>query len=82
MLAAVQACEQAKHLWTQATSRKEEGVETYKVDRARNPLAFPTPKWPKQILDELIGITFAGRTIETDDHPGLLRLLGDKQDMT
>ena len=26
------ACEQAKTLWTQATSRKDEGVEGYKVD--------------------------------------------------
>ena len=37
----LQACEQAKTLWTQATSRKEEGVEAYKIDVARDPDAFP-----------------------------------------
>ena len=31
-----------------------------------------------QSLDELIMISFTGRMIETDDHPGLLRLLGVK----
>jgi len=79
----LQACEQAKRLWTQATSRKEEGIEGYKIDCARSPDAFADPKWPKkQTLDDLIGITFFGRIIDTDDHPGLLRLLGDKQAMS
>jgi hypothetical protein len=36
-----QGCEQAKTLWTLVTSRKEEGVEAYKIDTARNPKAFP-----------------------------------------
>jgi hypothetical protein len=75
----LQACEQAKTLWTQATSRKEEGVESYKVDAARDPKAFPDPKWPTQSLAELIGVTFAGRMIDREDHPGLLRLIGAAQ---
>jgi hypothetical protein len=72
-------CEQAKHLWTQAASRKEEGVESYKIDAARNQDAFPEPRWPTQSLQELIGHTFAGCIIDREDHPGLLRLIGARQ---
>lgn len=75
----LQACEQAKTLWIQATSRKEEGVEAYKIDVARDADAFPAPKWPTQTLEEIIGRTFEGRKIETETHPGLLRLIGAKQ---
>jgi hypothetical protein len=74
----LQACERAKTFWTQATSRKEEGVEAYKVDVAADPEAFPEPKWPAQSLADLILTTFAGRMIESEDHPGLLRLIGAK----
>jgi hypothetical protein len=78
----LQACEQAKTLWIQATSRKEEGVEAYKIDMARDADAFPAPKWPTQTLEEIIGRTFEGRRIETADHPGLLRLIGAKQSVS
>jgi hypothetical protein len=74
------ACEQAKRLWTQATSRKDENVDGYKVDKARSEEAFPDPKWPAQTLDELITNTFGpDRMIESEDHPALLRLIGAKQ---
>src|SRR5262249_26600226 len=59
-------CEQAKRLWTQVTSRKEESVESYKVDKAKDPDAFPEPKWPTQSLDGLIGSTFDGRMITSE----------------
>jgi hypothetical protein len=75
----LQACEQAKKLWTAVSSRKDEGVESYKIDAARDKDAFPDPAWPKQTLNELIGVTFAGRMIESEDHPGLLRLIGARQ---
>jgi hypothetical protein len=75
----IAACEQAKTLWTQASSRKEEGVEAYKVDVARSPDAFPAPHWPAQSLSELIVNTFTGRIIDREDHPGLLRLVGARQ---
>jgi hypothetical protein len=75
----LQACEQAKRYWTQATSRKEEGVDAYKIDSAKDPDAFPEPNWPPQSLVDLIGKTFAGCTIDRGDHPGLLRLIGAKQ---
>ena len=34
-------CEQAKTRWTQVTSRKEEGVEGYKIDYAPRPGRVP-----------------------------------------
>jgi hypothetical protein len=74
-----QACEQAKTKWTMATSRKEEGVDAYKIDAARDEDAFPDPVWPAQSLNDLIIVTFAGRMIEKADHPGLLRLIGARQ---
>ena len=73
------ACEQAKTRWAQATSRKEEGVDAYKPEYAKDPDAFPQPNWPTQSLDELIRVTFEGRMITSEDHPGLLRLIGAKQ---
>jgi len=78
----LQACEQAKQLWTQATSRKEEGIEAYKIDSSLHPDAFPDPKWPAQSLNEVIMRTFTGRTIEDDKHPGLARLIGARQEIS
>jgi hypothetical protein len=73
------ACEQAKTKWTQATSRREEGVDAYKISLAKDQDAFPVPNWPNQSLSDLIEKTFAGRTIDAPDHPALLRLIGAKQ---
>jgi hypothetical protein len=73
------ACEKAKTAWVMATSRKEEGVDGYKIDCARDPDAFPTPNWLNQSLSDLINKTFAGRMIDREDHPALLRLIGAKQ---
>jgi hypothetical protein len=75
----LQACLQAKEKWTQATSRRDEGVDGYKVDVARNDDTFPEPNWPTQSLEKLILTTFVGRMINDDNHPGLLRLIGAKQ---
>ena len=61
---------------------KEEGVDGYKIDLARDADAFPDPKWPTQSLDELIETTFAGRMIDREDHPALLRLIGAKQSVS
>src|SRR6516165_3989008 len=74
-----QACERAKTQWTMATSRKEEGVDAYKIDAAIHSDAFPEPTWPAQSLDDLIMVTFTGRMIGKADHPGLLRLIGARQ---
>lgn len=75
-------CEQANTLWTQATSRREEGVDGYLLEPARDPAAFPEPKWPEQSLSDLINRAFAGRMIVSEDHPALLRLIGAKQSVS
>ena len=72
------ACEQAKTLWTQAISKKEPNTEGYRFTRALDQDIFAAPKWPTEELDTLIERTFKGCMIQTDDHPGLLRLLGAK----
>jgi hypothetical protein len=78
----LEACEKAKTLWTKVTSRKGEGVESYKITYARDPQSFSDPKWPTQSLAELIARAFAGRMIETEDHPALLRKIGAKQSLS
>ena len=72
-------CDLARTQWMSVASRKGENVDGYQCDPARNQAAFPAPRWPKQSLDALIFVTFTGRMIETNDHPGLLRLIGDVQ---
>jgi hypothetical protein len=71
-------CEKAKTQWMKATSRKSEGIESYKLTGALDLDAFPPPNWPGQSLSELIGRTFAGCLIETEDNPALLRKIGKK----
>jgi hypothetical protein len=78
----VRACLQAKTNWTQATSRKKENAEGYQISYARDQDAFPEPNWPKQTLEDLIRVTFAGCMIDHKDHPGLLRLVGAKQSLS
>lgn len=72
------AVEQARTHWVQVTSRRPEGVDAYKGTLAKDPDAFPEPKWPQQSITDLIDVTFAGCKITTEDHPGLLRLIGAK----
>jgi hypothetical protein len=72
----VMACANAKARWVLATSRKGEGVDGYKIDFAKDEGAFAEPSWPARSLSELIAVTFAGRMIDRDDHPNLLRLIG------
>jgi hypothetical protein len=78
----VQACEQARTRWCEATTRKDEGVESYMINYAKDQDRFPPPKWPSQSLEELIKATFHNRMITDENHPGLLRLLGAKQSVT
>ena len=78
----LRACLQAKSHWTQATSRRDEGVDEYKVGYAKDQDSFPEPNWPTQKLEELILATFSGRMIDCEDHPGLLRLIGARQSMS
>ena len=63
----------------QATSRRGEGVDGYKIDMARDVDAFPEPTWPTRSLASLIEITFRGACIDSDPHPALNRLIGASQ---
>lgn len=81
---ALKACREAQSYWVQVSSRKDEtpSVEGYKTDRAKDPDAFPAPKWLTRTLDELITCTFGdGTMIETEDHPALRRLVGLPQNL-
>ena len=75
----LQGCVQAKTLWTRLVSRRDEGVDGYKIEQARSEKAFPEPNWPTQSLEALIMATFSGRMVDSDDHPALLRLIGAEQ---
>lgn len=75
----IKACQQAKQFWVQATSRRLEGVDQYKIDYSEDVDAFPEPNWPSQTLDQLIEVTFDGRMIFSEDHPAFGRLIGRKQ---
>jgi hypothetical protein len=63
-------------------SRRPEGAEGYKIEFAKDQDAFPEPNWPSRSLDELLEATFKEAKIDHDRHPGLLRLIGAKQDLT
>jgi hypothetical protein len=78
----LRTCLKGKTHWVQAASRKGENAEGYQITYAKDQDAFPNPTWPKQTLDELIAVTFAGRMIDCEDHPALLRLIGAKQSVT
>ena len=75
----LKACTKAKAYWTQAISRTQTGAEGYEVKVSPDVDFFPPPIWPTQSLEELIEVSFANRQIDTDNHPGLLRLIGIKQ---
>jgi hypothetical protein len=77
----IQACEAARTQWVEAISMKP-AQECYKISPAKNQASFRPPVWPSRSLDEIIEATFRGAMIETEDHPGLLRLLGDVQDLS
>jgi len=79
---ALEGCERAKTTWVQVVSRKDQGHDDYQIIPAKDPKAFPEPKWPPQSLEELIRVTFKDRMIDCDDHPGLLRLIGGKQKLS
>ena len=80
----LKACEQAKKLWTTArTSQKERGLESYKIDRARRDARLPGSEVASTAACRTdLCRTFEGRMIEADDHPGLLRIVGDKQSVS
>jgi hypothetical protein len=79
---ALTACYRGQTHWLQAVSRQSEGAEGYEIEFAKDQGAFPQPNWPSRSLDELLEATFKDANIDHDRHPGLLRLIGAKQDLT
>jgi hypothetical protein len=79
---AIQGIQQAKTRWTQVVSRKAEGIDAYMPQFARHEDAFPIPRWPTEPINTLVLRTFAAHTIDRPDHPGLLRLVGARQDVS
>ena len=78
----LEGAEVGKTHWVQLTSLKNAGQERYKVDYAKDQDAFEEPTWLTQPLAELIGGAFSpNRAITLEDHPGLLRLIGAKQQL-
>src|SRR5262249_25411428 len=61
------AVDKAKVLWTLVSSRREEGIDGYKIDFARDADCFPDPKWPEQSLAEIINASFKDRMIDRND---------------
>ena len=78
----LRGCSESTTRWVLLESRKAEGYENYKITYAKNEDAFPLPKWPKQSLEELISIKFTGRIIDNENSPGLIRLIGAKQEIS
>jgi hypothetical protein len=74
----LEGIEDAKRMWVKLMSRRTEGVDAYKISYAKDPDAFSEPRWPTESLEDLILATFKGHTIDDDQHPGLLRLIGAK----
>ena len=79
---ALKACDHAQTHWIQTVSRRAENVDGYQTTFATDQDAFSEPKWPTRSLDELMEVTFKDASIVHDRHPGLLRLIGAKQDLT
>ena len=79
---ALTACHKATTHWIQAMSRRSEGAEGYEIKFAMDQDAFPAPGWPTRSKDELLEVTFKEANIDHDRHPGLLRLIAAKQDLT
>jgi hypothetical protein len=78
---ALTACHMAQTRWVQAMSRRSENIDGYEVKFAVDQEAFPAPAWPTRSMDQLLEVTFKEATIDHDRHPGLLRLIGAKQDL-
>jgi hypothetical protein len=76
---ALRCCQRAKIEWGMAVSRRKKGYEDYEWIPARDQDAFADLKWSPHGIDEWCDVTFKGRDIFDNNHPGLLRLIGAKQ---
>jgi hypothetical protein len=78
---AVEGAEACRKGWYMLVSQRAEGIERYKIVPARNQKAFEEPTWPKLSIELLVERTFTNRMIMKMDHPGMLRLLGERQNL-
>jgi len=74
-------CIEGKHRWVMASALKEKNQERYHVNYAEDEDFAPTPDWESMpTVDELLLTKFAGLlSIDTPDHPALLRRRGKRQ---
>jgi hypothetical protein len=71
---ALEAAEIAKSQWIRVASNQSLGA--YEVFTATG--NFPEPTWPEKSMEELVGVAFKGKIIQSVDHIAIQRLLGIK----
>ena len=78
----LEGCELGKTRWVQLTSQKNAGQERYKIDYSRDEDAFPEPTWLTAAVGRAYRCGVLARPHHRhEDHPGLLRLIGAKQQL-
>jgi hypothetical protein len=78
---ALECCIDGKRQWVMASSLKEKNQERYHINYAEEEDFAPAPDWESMpTVDELVLTKFAGLlSIDTPDHPALLRRRGKRQ---
>jgi hypothetical protein len=78
---ALDCCNEGKRWWVMASALKEKNQERYHINYSDEKDFAPVPDWDSMLtVDELVLTKFAGPlSIETADHPALLRLRGKRQ---
>jgi hypothetical protein len=78
---ALDCCNEGKHRWVMASALKEKNQERYHINHAEDKDFAPVPDWDSMpTVDELVLSKFAGLlSIDTPDHPALLRRRGKRQ---
>jgi len=66
------AIKQAENDWVRVQANMAAGQ--YEITPSMSDLGFP--RWPKQSMDELINDAFAGRIIDSPDHPYICQIQG------
>jgi hypothetical protein len=67
-----EAIKQAETDWVRVEANMQAGQ--YEITKSTNDLG--DPRWPKQSIDELINDTFAGRIIDSPEHPYIRQIQG------
>ncbi len=67
-----EAIREAEKDWVRVVSNMN--ANQYEITRSINDLGFP--RWPKQSMEELVNDAFAGRIIDSLDHPYIRQIQG------